>query len=99
MEANGWDVLGDTKDTYSAGRLSQPSGNPLRLHKSRIDYSIVTRGSHGLGGEEVTATQATIHTGRVGDDPEAHPYNMSDHLPVTVKDEIMGDTDQPIPNG
>jgi len=91
MESDGWDVLGDNDANYPATRLS---GHPLGLHNSKLDYIIVTRGSQGLGGEEIQARQATIHTDLVGTDPVSFRRNASDHIPVTVQVRMMDDTDR-----
>lgn len=91
MENNGWDVLGDNDANYPATRLS---GHPLGFHDSKLDYIIVTRNGQGLGGEEVRARQATIHTDLVGTDPVSFRRNASDHIPVTVQVRVMDDTDR-----
>jgi len=90
MESNGWDVLGDNDANYPATRLSE---HPLGLHNSKLDYIIVTRNNRGLGGEEVLAQQATIHTDLIGNDPVSFRRNASDHIPVTIQVRVMDDTD------
>lgn len=86
MEGAGWDVLGDDAATYSATRLS---GKPLGLKTSKIDYIIVSK---GLAGEEVTARDPTIHTELIST-PDQFRLKASDHLPITVKINLMGDSD------
>lgn len=86
IESDGWDVLGDDGDAYSATRLS---GKPLGLKESKIDYIIVSK---GLAGDEVTAADPTIHTELI-DTPTQFRRKASDHLPVTVKIKVTGDTD------
>lgn len=90
MEGHGWDVLADNADTYSPTRLK---GNPLTLG-STIDYIVISAGGHGLAGEEVTAPQATVHSGLVGDNPTQFRKVASDHIPVTVSVRVMEDTDE-----
>jgi endonuclease/exonuclease/phosphatase family metal-dependent hydrolase len=86
MEANGWDVLGDDKATYSPTRFS---GKPLQLRESRIDYIIV---SQGLANNEVTATIAKIHT-ELAPNPDQFRLRGSDHLPITVEIAVGPDQD------
>ncbi len=91
MEADGWDVLADSV-AYPATRLS---GKPPAQRDSRIDYVIVSRGNGGLGGDEVTATEATVHGELVdafGGGLEFRRH-VSDHLPVLIDVAIRADDD------
>ena len=88
MESSGWNVLADD-DSYPPTRLS---GVPLSP-KSVIDYVIVSSGEHGLDGEEVSANQATVHSGVVTDADEFR-LHCSDHIPVTTEVLVMEDTDE-----
>ena len=90
MEGNGWDVLADNDSDYPATRLS---GHPLKLDKSKIDYIIVTKGNHGLFGEEITEAQALVHTGLINPNAEAFRGFASEHLPVTIRIRVTTDTD------
>ena len=90
MERTGWDVLGDREDRYSPTRLS---GVPLALRSSRLDYIIVTKGNHGLSGEEITADAPVVHTEGLGDSPETFRRRASDHLPVTIDVAVTADND------
>ena len=89
-----WDVL--VGDNYPATRLS---GVPLGLDRSQIDYVIVSRfrmgARTGLSGQEISAATATVHTGLIQAQGGADAYrrDLSDHLPVTVRVQIIDDDD------
>ena len=87
MEGDGWDVLGDKKETYSPTRLS---GSPLSLKNSRIDYIII---SEGLDEKEVLQDQGYIHYGLVQNDPEKFRLQASDHIPISIMVKIRADND------
>jgi endonuclease/exonuclease/phosphatase family metal-dependent hydrolase len=91
MEGSGWDVLADDP-SYPSTRLA---GKPPGHTESKIDYLIVSRGHGGLGGEEVTATTANVHTELVPAAGGGMAFRQlaSDHLPVTVDIQIMPDND------
>lgn len=89
-----WDVFADPG--YSVTRLS---GVPLQLRNSTIDYLIATRMTaqrNGLSGEEVTDSQADVHSELVPafGGPDAYRRRLSDHLPVTVRVRVMTDSDE-----
>ena len=92
-EAGRWDVLAG--NDYPVTRMS---GNPLGLHKSTIDYIIVTRakaGFAGLSGAEITMPQAVVHEALIPAFGGATSFRrrLSDHLPVTVNVAVTADTD------
>jgi endonuclease/exonuclease/phosphatase family metal-dependent hydrolase len=90
MEANGWDVLADSREEYEATRLA---GVPLKL-QSVLDYVIVSKGNGGLSGDEVPATTATVGSSLLGGmTPRQFRRKASDHLPVTVKVAVTKDRD------
>jgi hypothetical protein len=87
-----WDVLADP--SYPATRLA---GVPLGPGDP-IDYILASRlrGSrHGLSGEEITASQATVHHELVAAQGGADNFrrDLSDHLPVTVDVRVGPDND------
>jgi len=87
-----WDVLADP--SYPATRLA---GVPL-APGDPIDYIIASRfrgARHGLSGEEITASQATVHTELVTAQggPDDYRRDLSDHLPVTVDVRVGPDND------
>ena len=90
MDQGDWDVLGDDPANYPVTRLS---GVPLQLRDSRIDYIIVSRGHHGLAGEEVLQESPTVHQELIGASPDEYRRRASDHLPITVQVQLMADTD------
>jgi endonuclease/exonuclease/phosphatase family metal-dependent hydrolase len=93
MEGSGWDVLADDP-AYPPTRLTQ--NPPAQVPgKSQIDYIIVSRGPGALAGEEVGATQATVHSDLVAaaGGGLAFRRTVSDHLPVTIRLAVVADTD------
>lgn len=88
-----WDVL--ASDGYPPTRLS---GVPLALNSSRIDYIIASRVNemrHGLVGDEVIDTSATVNTPLIQQHGGADSYrrDLSDHVPVTISVRVIQDND------
>ena len=90
LEKKDWDVLA-SDGNYPATRLS---GVPLGFKESKIDYIIVSSCQQGLGGEEITVSDAQVHQELINGNPDKFRRYCSDHVPVTVPIRIQKDTDK-----
>ena len=90
--AGDWDILAG--DNYPATRLSEV---PLQLRSSQIDCIIASRRTttrNGLVGDEITDTEAHVHTELLDwKAPDAFRRDLSDHLPVTIRVRVTDDRD------
>ncbi len=91
MESGDWDVLADDPSYPSTRLAGKPPGSTV----SQIDYVIVSKGTGGLAGDEITQTTATVHTALVAQHGGGLQFRTkaSDHLPVTVTLSVTQDND------